>query len=353
MQAYLSMSASRPETRVLAAISGLWMSRLVGFAVKAGLFEALEERPGVVAELAAAKQLAAGPLARVLEGLVHLGLLERDGGRYALTADGRLLLPKSLGGFADMAVLWSELFDGAWAEFESTVRTGVPGFIVRHGEPIFARIGRDPAMAKRFAGAMTGLARLVAREASASLAERIRTLGCARVCDVGGGEGFLLMEIARECPGVAFLLFDRPEVVQACAGNLQAAGIVTSSGSFFTSVPSADAHILSNVIHDWSDAEAVQILRNVRRAQRKAGALFLLEMMLGGDTEPLLARSTDLNMLVLTGGRERTREEFETLLSESGYRLASAWPIGEYTCLLEAVPIDQRLKNPKQTVRGN
>jgi hypothetical protein len=339
MRAYLSLSASRPEIRVLAAISGLWMSRLVGFAVKAGLFEALDEGLGVPAELAAAKQLAAGPLARALEGLAHLGLLERDGERYALTVDGRLLLPKALGGFADMAVLWSELFDGAWAEFESTVRTGSPGFIVRHGEPIFARIRRDPPTAKRFAGAMTGLAQLVAREASASLAERIRALGCARVCDVGGGEGFLVTEVARRCPGVAFVLFDLPEVVQPSAGKLQAAGIAASSGSFFTSVPSADAHVLSNVIHDWSDAEAVHILQNVRRAQGKAGALFLLEMMLGGDAEPLLARSTDLNMLVLTGGRERTRGEFDTLLSESGYRLVSARPIGEYTCLLEAVPM--------------
>ena len=63
-------------------------------------------------------------------------------------------------------------------------------------------------------------------------------------------------------------------------------------GTFFESVPSADAHILSNVIHDWPDEEAIQILENVRRVGRPGARLFLLEMILDGDTEPLLARLT-------------------------------------------------------------
>lgn len=339
MPDYLSMSARRPETRILAAISGLWMSRLVGFAAKAGLFEAIDSGLGRVAEIAKEKDLAEDPLARALEGLVHLGFLERNDDRYVLTDDGRLMLPGATGGFKDMAALWNELFDGAWAELETTIRTGQPGFTVRHGETLFARIGHDGAAAKHFVGAMRGLSQLIAREASILIATRLRASGCTSICDVGGGDGFLIAEIARICPNVECVLFDVPQVIELSSAHLSDYGVVGVSGSFFTSVPRADAHILSNVIHDWSDEEALRILKNVRRAQGQGSTLFILEMMLGGDTEPLLARSTDLNMLVLTGGRERTRDDFDSLLSEAGYRIASVQSIVDLTCLLEAVPV--------------
>jgi len=339
MQDYFSLSARRPETRILAAISGLWMSRLVGVASKVGLFEVIAARPLPASEIAKAKGLSEDPLARVLEGLVHLGLVERQVAGFALTDDGRLMLPGARGGFKDMAALWHDLFDGAWAELETTMRTGEPGFSVCHGEPIFARIGRDAAAAQHFAGAMRGLSQLATRDASAFIAERLRALGCGSLCDVGGGDGYLIAEIAGICPEVDCRLFELPHVAESSSDILKAHGVTTASGSFFDSVPGADAHILSNIIHDWPDDKAIQILNSVRAAQGDNGALFLLEMMLGGDTEPLLARSTDLNMLVLTGGRERTRDAFEDLLAQAGYRIRSIQPIADLTCLVEATPI--------------
>lgn len=336
MRDYLSMSARRPETRILAAISGLWMSRLVGVASKFGLFEAIAARPLPASEIARAKGLSEDPLARVLEGLVHLGLVERQVAGFALTDDGCLMLPGARGGFKDMAALWHDLFDGAWAELETTMRTGEPGFSVCHGEPIFARIGRDAAVAEHFAGAMRGLSQLAARDASAFIAERLRALGCGSLCDVGGGDGYLIGEIAAICPDVDCRLLDLPHVAEQNIARLKDRSVTVSGGSFFENVPQADAHILSNIIHDWPDDKAIQILNSVRAAQGDSGALFLLEMMLGGDTEPLLARSTDLNMLVLTGGRERTRDALEALLAAAGYRIRNVQPVADLTCLVEA-----------------
>jgi hypothetical protein len=338
MPDYLSLSVRRPETRILAAISGLWMSRLMGFASKVGLFEAVA--PGAVraSDIARAKGFAEDPLARALDGLVHLGLIERSGDCFSLTADGCLMLPGARGGFKDMAALWHDLFDGAWAELETTMRTGEPGFAVYHGEPIFARIGRDAVAAQHFDGAMRGLSQLIAADASALIAERLCALSCASLCDVGGGDGYLISEIAALCPEIDCQLLELPHVVDAGAANLKDRRVTALSGSFFESVPAADAHILSNIVHDWPDDDAVRILRRVRAAQAGSGTLFVLEMMLGGDCEPLLARSTDLNMLVLTGGRERTRQAFEQLLAQAGYRVRSVQPIADLTCLVEAVP---------------
>lgn len=336
MSDYLTLSTRYPETRILAVISGLWMSRLVGFASKVGLFEALA--PGAVRsqDIAHDKGLAEDPLDRALEGLVHLGLVRRNGDRFSLTADGRLMLPGACGGFNHMAALWCQLFDGAWAELETTMRTGEPGFAVCHGEPIFAKIERDSSLAQHFDGAMRGLSQLVADGASVLIAERLRVLGCTSLCDVGGGEGYLIGEIASRCPEIDCLLFDLPHVIDRNCANLKLRRVATLSGSFFESVPTADAHILSNVIHDWPDDEAIKILQQVRVAQGENGTLFLLEMVLGGDSEPLLARSTDLNMLVLTGGRERTRQSLEQVLAHAGYRVRTLRPVGHLTCLVEA-----------------
>jgi hypothetical protein len=251
------------------------------------------------------------------------------------------MLPGATGGFKDMAALWNDLFDGAWAEFETTIRTGQAGFVVRHGEPLFARIGHDTVFAKHLVGAMRGLSQLIAREASDLVAKRVQASGYKSLCDVGGGDGFLITEIAGICPGIECVLFDLEQVIELGGANLNGCGVAGIGGSFFNSVPDADAHILSNVIHDWSDEEAVRILKNVRQAQGDAATLFILEMMLGGDTEPLLARSTDLNMLVLTGGRERTREAFDVILAEAGYRVAGVQTVAGLTCLLEAVPLER------------
>jgi hypothetical protein len=336
---YFALSGRRPETRVLAAISGLWMSHLVGVASRVGIFDALASGARRPDEIAREYGLAVDPLARALNGLAHLGLVRVEGLHFSLTEDGRLMLPNAVGGLRHMAALWHNLFSGAWAEFETTLRTGEPGFTVRHGEPIFARIARDPIAAKWFEGAMRGLAELITPKASELIAERIHELGCATICDVGGGNGHLIGAIARICPDVECKLLDLPHVVNSTGASLKRNNIGAFSGSFFEEVPQADAHILSNVLHDWPDEDAHLILQHIRKAQRKNGRLFLLEMMLGGETEPLLARSTDLNMLVLTGGRERSMHAFEALLRDAGYRVVSVRPIVDMTCLLEAAPI--------------
>jgi hypothetical protein len=96
---------------------------------------------------------------------------------------------------------------------------------------------------------------------------------------------------------------------------------------------------MSNIIHDWPDDKAVEILASCRRAITSDGRLVLVEMALDNADEPLLARSTDLNMLVLTGGKERRLEEFSVLLSQAGFALEYVRNIHNMTCALVARPV--------------
>jgi hypothetical protein len=153
----------------------------------------------------------------------------------------------------------------------------------------------------------------------------------------------LLAEILERAPAAHGVLFDQPTVIVAreklvlLPEHLRRCELV--GGDFFQEVPAGgDLYVLSNIIHDWDNDRASQILRNCRKAMGSNARLLLIEMVLSGSSEPELARMTDLNMLMLTGGKERTIDEFRALLSASGFRLDSVRPLQPLTCLCEAWP---------------
>jgi hypothetical protein len=159
--------------------------------------------------------------------------------------------------------------------------------------------------------------------------------------DIGGGSGRLLATLLNAHPHLTGTLFDLPHVIgeaQALAENRALGTRLTFwGGSFFEQVPACgDTLILANILHDWPDDRAVQILTNCRRALARDARLILVEMALDYEHEPLLARSTDLNMLTLTGGKERTLNEFSALLQATGCELETVANIHNMTCALVA-----------------
>ena len=112
------------------------------------------------------------------------------------------------------------------------------------------------------------------------------------------------------------------------------------AGDFFQTVPEGDAHILSFVIHDWDDERSVAILRNVHRAQPKGGRLFLVEIVLPEGNEPSFGKLLDMEMLVMPGGRERTRAEYASLFEAAGFRLVRVLATESPCSIIEAVRVD-------------
>ena len=172
--------------------------------------------------------------------------------------------------------------------------------------------------------------------------------GFSRAVDVGGGQGRLIAAVQRANPGLRGVLFDRPQVVAGAGRLLDGVGVAERcevvGGDMFEVVPGGgDAYILSRVIHDWDDARATAILVNCRRAMADREAkLLLVERVLPDRIEPAPATQakalSDLNMLVRTGGRERTEAEYRGLLQAAGLRLARVLPTGTQVSLIEAKP---------------
>jgi hypothetical protein len=112
-------------------------------------------------------------------------------------------------------------------------------------------------------------------------------------------------------------------------------------GSFFESVPGGgDAYVLKQVVHDWEDTEATAILRSCRRAVGPNGRLLVVERELGAPNEGRAAKQMDLQMLVSTGGRERTRDEHAALFAATGFRLVAVTPIAAGLSVTEGVPVE-------------
>src|SRR5215471_9152887 len=155
--------------------------------------------------------------------------------------------------------------------------------------------------------------------------------GISKIMDVGGGHGGLITSILEKHPQMKGILFDSPQVIEGARPKIAASDIADVcelvGGDFFQSVPSgADAIILKWIIHDWDDEQSVAILKNCRRALPEGGKLILVEAVVPETSEMHFSKFIDLNMLVMTGGRERTEKEYRRLYEDSGFNLTRIVP---------------------------
>ena len=161
------------------------------------------------------------------------------------------------------------------------------------------------------------------------------------VVDVGGGDGTLLRTLLTRHPHLRGVLLDLPPVVERARERLREHGLgdrlETVAGDFFVSVPSGgDLYLLATVVHDWDDARAIEILARVRAALGPNAKVLIAEQVLPEDGRPFFGKLLDIEMLVLAGGRERTRGEYEALLDAAGLRLERVVPTRTQTSLIEA-----------------
>jgi hypothetical protein len=168
--------------------------------------------------------------------------------------------------------------------------------------------------------------------------------GVGVLMDVGGGEGVLLAAILAANPALRGVLFDQPHFLTGANELLERAGVADRcelvSGSFFEEVPGgADAHLLKSIVHDWDDPATLKILRACRAAIADSGRLLVVEPLIRAGNEPDPAKFSDLNMLVMLGGQERTAEDFERLYAEAGFRLTEIIGTGSSMSIIEGVPI--------------
>ena len=316
--------------RLARLADGYLVTELLHVAVTLGVPEALAERPRDAAELATALGAERGPLHRVLRGLASEEVLdELPDGRFALTDTGQLLRSDVTGSLRGAVTARAQVYAPAVAGLPDAVRSGGTPFELVHGRPFFDDLAATP---ERLAAFQASMADRSAREAGAVVATH-DVSAFRTVVDVGGGTGALLRAVLARAPDADVVLVDRPEVV--AASELPAV-----AGDFFTAVPAgADAYLLSRVLHDWGDDDAVRVLRTCRAAMRPDSVLLVVEAVLPERAvdDPAAVRM-DLHMLLLLRGRERTAAEYAALCDRAGLQVTADVPTPAEVHVLEVRP---------------
>lgn len=314
-----------PSPAPLHAVSGVltayWASSAAAAAVDLCVFDAL---PGGTASVAARGGLSVDATGRLLRACQQLGLVRRTAEGWAPTEAGALL--RTGAGMDAAARVWSRDHEAAWAALVPALQGAGPAGRGRTGMSYFDRLGA--AERRGYHRAM----RAYAEDDYAAVATAVPWHRHRRLIDAGGGDGALAQQVAHAFPHLQVDLLDLPEVVGLTdAGdppNLRRVGC-----DLFAAWPvRADAIVLARVLHDWPDAEALRLLDGALAALAPGGAIYVLEMVLGetdGDGGLL-----DLNMLVTTGGRERTEADWRRLSAEAGLRLTHLVPLRPWVTVL-------------------
>jgi SAM-dependent methyltransferase len=330
----------QPWQQMMELARGLFVTQAIYVAAKLGIADLVEDKPKTALELANATQAHPPSLRRLLLMLSSMGIFAQDAeGRFRQTplSDAlRSANPQSVRNYA--MLVGSHLFWRPWGDLRRTIETGTPAFDRVFGAPLFDYLKAHPEDGAIFDAAMTNKILL-----DRSIVTAYDFSQFKRIVDVGGGAGALLHAILSANPELRGVLYDRPATV-ANATLLRSGAIANRcevvGGDFFQSIPEgADAYIASSIIHDWTDEDALKILRNCRRAISPGGKLLLIEAVLKPPNQSDPGRTLDVTVMVILGGRERDEQEFRALLGDAGFSLRRIVPTAGPLSIVESEPV--------------
>ncbi len=316
-----------------------WLLPSIYVAAKLDIATLLKDKPLTSNEIA--EQLNVDPtnISRIMRALASQGIFKQTReGRFALNRLANGLLEES-GSLRYMIlhhlgpVNWNLM-----SNLEYAVRSGNDAFTDMYGKPTYEYLKDHPKEYALFDKSMSNLSDL----SMAPILNAYDFSAFSRITDIGGGEGYLLANILHYHPNSNGILFDTPEALEKApemlARHQVAQRVQTVEGDFFNSVPgSCDLYILKNIIHNWNDEKAIQLLENIHHAIGSDGRVLIIEMVVPAGNKPSLAKLLDIQMMAtMPGGKERSWKEYQVLLEKSGFILNRIIPTIAPLSLIEA-----------------
>ncbi|HVV54110.1 MAG TPA: methyltransferase [Mucilaginibacter sp.] len=312
-----------PPVQMFNLITGFWISCCIYNAAKLNIADLLAEGSKTPAQLAEKTSSDPSSLYRVLRALASAGIFtENDQGQFANTMLSETLKSDIPGSMKAMAIAQLGDHYNAWGNLSYSIKTGGIAFNDVEGMNVWEYYQSHPEESINFMKAMTGMSKAsVMNVLPAYDFSAFKTL-----VDVGGGNGALLMGILEASNEATGIVFDTGNVIEETKKAILARGFDSrckaEAGDFFVSVPAgADAYLMKMVLHDWTDEQSVSILKNCAKAMNADSKLLVIESVIPEGNAPHPGKLLDINMMAMTGGKERTEKEFRILLSQAGLEL--------------------------------
>ncbi|QNP74673.1 methyltransferase [Streptomyces roseirectus] len=344
-QAAGAMAGDDREDAVLSRMwdfhSGLRMGFMLSAIAEIGIADHLVDGPLSVDELAERTGNNADGLYRVLRAMASKGVFTETSRRvFGLTPLADILRSDTANSLRDVFRLQGKHFmRNAYAEIGYSIRTGLPAFDHVNGEELFAYLARHPEMNELFSGAMGN----AAGQTQQSAVEAYDLTGVRKLVDIGGAHGHLLASILARYPDLRGVVFDQPHVVPGAERVLAEAGVLERAelvgGNYLESVPAGgDAYVISHVLHQLSDSEAIAVLTNIRRVMDPAGRVLVIDPLIPEGDVPHPGKFMDITMMALSKGRDRTEAEFVEVFGKAGLRLAGTVGLKSASSVVVAEP---------------
>jgi len=321
-------------------IQNLWVLSALYVAAELDIAEHLRESAKSIEVLASETNSHPESLYRVMRALSDQGIFKEKKNRcFALTSMSKALLNENaslryfilhhLG-----KVNWNSL-----GNLIHSVRTGEDAITKLYGEPIYEYLKHHPDESELFDKSMSNLSDI-------SLDPVLQAYNFSKVntiADIGGGEGLLLASILSNNKHLKGILFDLPNEVQKSKEIFDGFGVsdrvTIVTGDFFESIPfPADVYILKNITHNWNDEKCIHILKKINESMPFGGKILIVEMVILGNGFNPIPKILDIQMLAaVSGGKERTKEEFYELITRSGLRLKRFIPTIAPLVIIEVV----------------
>lgn len=334
-------TATQAEVTSLAGINRIgtafFEAKVMLSAVELGLFTELAKEPATSAEICERLGLHPRALRDFLTALVTLGVLRKEGDRYANGAGARQYLDKNQptygGAFLERA---NHMMYPVWGDLTGLLRTGEAQLPEGESQAAtFAKMMQNPVAIERFLRMMDAVSGPLAGE----LAEALDWSGHRTVVDVGGARGNLVAQLVAARPHLTGGVFDLPQVEPSFHAHMAALGtadrVTFTGGDFFTdAMPAADVIIMGHVLHDWAPAERAELVASAFRSVNPGGALLVYDPMVGEEPDDPYNTMVSLNMQLMSpGGSEYTLGECTEWLTAAGFGPVASRSLGEHDTL--------------------
>jgi hypothetical protein len=306
-------------------IEGFMRGHVLRTGLELGVFEALADEPRATGELAEELGLEPEYAYRLLRALASTDFVtERPERSFSLTPLGRYLKPGHPDSIGNGIRFWfNPKLEAAWSHLPTIIAEGLPdGFEREFGATMWGYFEDDDELGSQFHHLMSALR----DRRTAAVTEMLADYdfeASSHVCDVGGGHGHMLCHLLDAHPHLKGTVLDLHSVIEQKDRRwAQKLGVedrcTYQTGDMLEGVPRADAYFLQGILNSVPEADAIEVLSNIRESASRGARVFIIEPMIPESTEPDPTKLIDIQLMITTGGRSRTPAEYKPILQRSG-----------------------------------